>query len=461
MGICLMRERRATGRKRNCLLHVLFLTLTASCVLGSSSEGAGDLAERLTKAVEAGRIAYKLTSPDELIAILGEPQSRREEADGGMCGLDLDYPEIRVLFGKSREDKKASYAILGLQIRGQEVDIGGILQGQRRVIVRSIADLHRMDIQNVDLRNLDLSGEGGYLKKKEFDSLTQWPGPERLPPGFDPRRLLDEGKNPGLGVRALHKEGVNGEGVGIAILDQPLLLGHEEYTSRLIHYDAAKASWLSPQFHGSPVVGIAVGRTCGVAPDAFVFYYASCTTSEHRMQADYIKEIIRHNETQGGPGRIRVISISAAPEESPDNDAFMRARKEAMDAGILVVTCSARFLRYGTATLVEGTDPDKPENYRRGRYAVASDEILVPTGNKAVASYQGTDVYTYEREGGMSWAAPYIAGLAALAFQVNPDLQPQTIVEQLVKTATRTDVGAIVNPRAFIESVKASQGKGT
>ena len=61
----------------------------------------------------------------------------------------------------------------------------------------------------------------------------------------------------------------------------------------------------------------------------------------------------------------------------------------------------------------------------------------------------------------MSWAAPYIAGLAALAFQVNPDVQPQTIVEQLVKTATPTEAGPIVNPRAFIESVKASRGKGT
>ena len=129
-------------------------------------------------------------------------------------------------------------------------------------------------MENVDLRNLDLSDEGDYLKSKDFDSLTQWPGLEKLPAGFDPKRLLEEGKNPGLGIRALHKEGINGKGVGIAILDQPLLLGHEQYASRLIRYDATRASWLSPQFHGSPIAGIAVGKTCGVAPKAFAFYYA-------------------------------------------------------------------------------------------------------------------------------------------------------------------------------------------
>ncbi len=130
------------------------------------------------------------------------------------------------------------------------------------------------------------------------------------------RRSCWKRQEPGLGIRGLHKEGINGEGVGIAILDQPLLLGHEEYTSCLIHYDATKASGMSPRFHGSPIAGIAAGRTCGVAPNAFVFYYASPTSVEHQMQADYIKEIIRHNENKADPGRIRVISISH-PLEAP------------------------------------------------------------------------------------------------------------------------------------------------
>ena len=51
-------------------------------------------------------------------------------------------------------------------------------------------------------------------------------------------KLLQDGINPGLGIRALHEQGINGSNVGIAIIDQPLLLGHKEYSSRITRYDA-------------------------------------------------------------------------------------------------------------------------------------------------------------------------------------------------------------------------------
>jgi subtilisin family serine protease len=71
-----------------------------------------------------------------------------------------------------------------------------------------------------------------------------------------------------------------------------------------------------------------------------------------------------------------------------------------------------------------------------------------------VASFRGIDVYNYEREGGLSWAAPYLAGLAALAFQVNPKVTPAELKKLLVETASRTDAGRVVNPKAFIAAVK-------
>ena len=413
--------------------------------------------KKLMAAVESGVIAYKLTGPEEIKAILGEPQKEEERDGGGMIALDMSYPDIVLRYSKSKRDKDASFKLVGVEVNGKEIDIGGVLKGERQIIVRSIHDLHKVGIENLDLTNLDLSGEGDYLKSESFDSLTQWPPSDRLPAGFDPQKLLEEGKNPGLGIRSLHEQGINGEGVGIAILDQPLLLGHEEYTSRLIRYDKTKASWPPPQMHGSPIMGIAVGKRCGVAPVAFVFYYAGFTSMVHEIQAGWIEEIIDYNESNPDTGRIRVISISAPPENASDNDAFLKARKRAIDAGVLVVTCSKKFLRYGTLALIEGKDPDDPESYRLGRYGRGSNVLLIPADNKTIATHQGNDVYEYIREGGMSWAAPYIAGLAALAFQVNPDLQPEAILEQLVKTATHTKAGPIVNPRGFIESIKLSK----
>jgi hypothetical protein len=54
----------------------------------------------------------------------------------------------------------------------------------------------------------------------------------------------------------------------------------------------------------------------------------------------------------------------------------------------------------------------------------------------------------------MSWAAPYLAGLAALAYQVKPEIDPKTIIDLWLKTATQTDAGPIVNPVGFIEAVR-------
>jgi hypothetical protein len=446
-------------------IFLLFAFFTLSLSVSTFAQQDKSLAENSDRvktsleAVESGKIAYKLTTPEKLKILLGKPQEEQEKDGGGMIVLYMGYPYIDIWFGKSKSDSGASFKLLGFAIKGKDIDIGGVLQGQRQVVVRSIADFHEIGLENVNLKNLDLSGEGDYLKGEDFDSLTQWPDPEKLPAGFNPQKLLEEGKSPGLGIQALHEEGINGKGIGIAILDQPLLLGHQEYTSRITRYDAAKASRFAPQMHGSPIMGIAVGKTCGVAPGAFVFYYAAPTTTRHRIQADYINEIIKYNETNPDTGRIRVISISASPETASDNDAFLEAHKKAKEAGILVVTCSHKFLRYGTLTLIEGKDPDKPESYRFGRYGGVSDLLLIPAGNRTIATHQGNDVYKYQREGGMSWAAPYIAGLAALAFQVNPDLQLETILEQLVKTATHTKVGPVVNPRGFIESIRPAAKK--
>ena len=409
------------------------------------------LIDMIGQAVADGKIACGITSPDELKELLGKPEKEQEKDGGGMIGLDISYPEITAMFGKSKTDRDAVFTLRGLQVKGEMVDIGGASQKNKQIVIRDIQDFRKIEPKNVDLRNLDLSGEEDYLKKVDFDSLTQWPPPEKLPPGFNPKKLLEEAKNPGLGIRSLHEQGINGKGVGIAILDQPLLLGHEEYTSRIVRYDASKASWLDPQHHGSPIMSIAVGKTCGVAPGAFVFYYAAPTTLHLQLQADWINEIIHYNKTVDDSDRIRVISISAQPEKYENNDAFLKARDRAMVAGILVVTCTNK----GGLTWIEGKDPDNPESYKGGG---SRDELCVPTRNKAFASHCGANTYKYSRGLAQSWISPYIAGLAALACQVNPDVKPETILEQLVETATPTQTALVVNPPGFIEAInKACQ----
>lgn len=126
---------------------------------------------------------------------------------------------------------------------------------------------------------------------------------------------------------------------------------------------------------------------------------------------------------------------------------------QAESLGILVVTCDQAILDYGMLSLKQGEDPDKPDNYNPGYYSSEGDVIRIPGSNKTVASHRGNDVYTFDSMGGMSWGAPYIAGLAALAYQVDPDIQPKEIIRLLIETVVKTDAGPIVNPGGFIDRV--------
>lgn len=118
--------------------------------------------------------------------------------------------------------------------------------------------------------------KAGRLLCADFDDQTVWPPSERMPPGYDPQRIMELGKNPGLGIRQLHGQGINGQGVGIAIVDQMLLVSHRECADRLLLYEEINYDPDSPaSVHGPAVASIAVGETVGVAPEADLYYIAT------------------------------------------------------------------------------------------------------------------------------------------------------------------------------------------
>ena len=415
-----------------------------------------ELINILQSAVKSGDIRYKLTEPEEIKVLLGNPQQESTRKSGGFDILEISYPDIKIRFGKMRSDKDAPFTILRITISGQKIDIGQ----NKKLRLRSNSDLRKLDrfwgFQNVSLVKLDLREKVELLSAMTFDSDTEWPPQEKLPSGFDPQKLLEEGKNPGLGIRDLHKQGITGKGIGIAIIDQPLLLGHEEYTSRIIRYDATGLNEFSPQMHGSPIVSIAVGREIGVAPDATLSYFA--VPMWKKGNSHYTRSlrcIFELNEILPKDEIIRVVSISTGMFATMKGfEEWQNVLQQAEEKGILVITCDASFMESGTLTLLEGSDPNSPFSYSIGKYCSKNDVLRIPTGNKTIASHRGIKVYTYEREGGRSWAAPYIAGLAALAFQINTEITPDKIKKLLIETATKTSAGPIINPLDFIASVK-------
>ena len=186
--------------------------------------------------------------------MLGTPLTETTVNDGGATQRRiLDWPGVRAAFAKV-EGYPAPFTLEYMKIGG----IGGksirtdiltdffnsmpVNVGRNRTIeLRNEDDLTKFNTfqgyAGVSLVNLDLNAHAELLEKMPFDSRTNWPSSDKLPDGFDPIRLLEEGKNPGLGVRRLHEQGVNGRGVRIAIIDSNLLQNHREYAEQLVKYE--------------------------------------------------------------------------------------------------------------------------------------------------------------------------------------------------------------------------------
>lgn len=363
----------------------------------------------------------------------------------------------------------------------------------------TIMDIQRGDLQalpsyndtqmnpfGVDLRSYDLSSfDIGKDRLKDllhadFDSKTIFP--KKLPDGFEPSKIMEIGKNPGLGLKELHSEGITGKGIGIAIIDQNLLVDHVEYKDQLRSYE--EIHWPTPavqtSMHGPAVASIAVGKSVGVAPEADLYYIAELhgTYSENgqfdwdfRPLAQSIDRIIEINNTLPKDKKIRVISISVGWSSAQAGyrevtEAVVRAEKQ----GIFVVSTTLpgtnhSFMGLGKDAM---SDPDNIGSYKAGLFwkdnliniqRMNHDGILVPMDSRTTASPTGNQDYVHYDNGGLSWAVPYVAGLYALACQVDPEVTPDIFWDAAVKTGDplivdQYNLGNIVNPKKLIELLK-------
>jgi len=321
----------------------------------------------------------------------------------------------------------------------------------------------QVDLRSRDVSGLDLNGRAKDLLFADFDSKTIWP--KKFPDGFDPAKIMEMGKNPGLGIRKLHNQGVTGKGVGLAIIDQGLLVDHPEYKDRLRSYEEIHNGDDRAAMHGPAVASIAVGKTVGVAPGADLYYIAETHGTSESGQFVYdfsflaqsIDRILAINKALPNGRKIRVISISVGWDQRqkgyPEVTAAVeRAKKEGVFvvSSVISATYGGKFNFHGLGRN-PNDDPERFASYRPGlwwmdqfyaRPETSPELLLVPMDSRCTASPTGTDDYAFYRQGGWSWSIPYIAGLYALACQVRPDIVPETFWAKAVETGDAFEIPA-------------------
>jgi len=348
-------------------------------------------------------------------------------------------------------------------------------------------DIGNIDLTSTDLKHENLTDKTELFKYFQFDTKTLWP--TQLPDGLDPNKLLEQGKDPGLNIRKLHKKGITGKGVGIAIIDQALLVDHEEYKEQIaVYHSYSENKHQMASMHGPGVASLAVGKNIGVAPDAKLYYISDdyalygertesgeMTTSLEYLSKD-IDRIIELNKSLDDNEKIRVISISIGyTNDKKDRDKFILAVERAKNEGIEVLCLGddnplnqyigmGRIL-YGNPNVVEDLRPAyMTYKLYNGRFDTG--RLLVPMDQRTVASSIGTSDYLYTPIGGGSWIVPYVAGLYALACQVDSQITFEeftSIARETGKITSVTDengtyeFGTIIDPIALINKLQSKQ----
>ncbi len=340
-------------------------------------------------------------------------------------------------------------------------------------------------VNHVDLSDLDLSAQADMfiapvpalagteqlnrmgVLKSWTDSVI-WPSADKMPKNINPKKILDDAKTP-TEMTDMHARGITGKNIGIAIIDQRLYRDHSEYKNQIKHYEVI-GRWphgdtTTPDYHGSLVTGIAVGKTTGTAPDADLYYFAannwppmnrfvSAITKltdqglkmMHRKYFNMaIRRILEINKSLPDHQKIRFLSCSWGARDDQfraETDALF---DECERNGVMVL---GGFYHH---TMTGFTPCDK-------RFAIEmKNQIGIPTNGKTTPYYLGG--YYYTRLGGASSTYPYLAGVFACALQGNqifctrPAWQDELM--RLVRDTAQPHPsgGKIINPTAIVDAV--------
>jgi len=387
---------------------------------------------------------------------------------------------------KSRNKVIILFALIAL-VTALAVVLGVyLISGIRGSNIEKFSDF-RSYINDLPRKGPDISGlnlttqkdAAEVLKFSQFNLNTKWPSKEKMPASFDPVKLLNSAKNPGLGIAALHAKGITGKGISIGVIDLPIFTKNTEYKDRIKEYKAFGESGLKSSDTSVALLSALVGRTVGMAPDADVYYAATATdkldVAYYSQAVDWFIEL---NKSLPKEKRIRLVMVPVAPDAIGEGDystpftantnLWGPALKRAEAAGIVIFDLTSR--RKTGACWIDTSKPDDFLAVQQGypdepNKDVMSGDVLVPTSPKTVVEeyVEGQTGYRYIPRTGAPFITSYTVGLVALGiqsagFEKTKALTLQMFNDKLYSTSYAQKNGLkinhIVNPKAFIEALK-------
>lgn len=319
-----------------------------------------------------------------------------------------------------------------------------------------------LDLSQKDLSNVSLE----VLSKVAFSSSTIWPTQTKLPEGFDPQRILVYSTTTSGAVVKLHNQGINGEGVSIAVIDNRFQgENHIEFESaNLTRCTLSNAQIGDSHFHMEDVLAKLCGENLGIAPKSRVLYYEVSDEEDCSLDVMNALKDIKDRILDGE--KIRIINYSYS---LTDDDCPFKYQQECIQLVEELRLLSCELIdstRFGEDFFCCGTnclnvddniDYYSPASFAKGKpyESKIKDKINILCSGRSIPEFCSNTGYKYESIDCFSWTIPQCVGFYALSLQINPNLTFEQFTELCQKSCEVSSSGLnVLNVERLIEHIK-------
>jgi len=326
-----------------------------------------------------------------------------------------------------------------------------------------------LDLSDKDLSSVSLE----VLSKVAFSSTTIWPTQSKLPEGFNPQSILNYTSTTSDSIIKLHNQGINGEGITIAVIDNRFQgENHIEFeNANLISCTLRNAEIGDYHFHMEDVLAKLCGKNLGIAPKSKILYYEVSDEEDCSLDVLNVLKDIKTRILNGEQIRIINFSYSLTDDDNPFKyqQECMKLIEELKQLNCEIIDST----RFGEQFFCCGTDflniEDKIDYYVPAFFAKGKpyeskvkEKINILCSGRTIPEFCSINGYKYESIDCFSWTIPQCVGYYALCLQTNPKLTYKQFVEICKKSCDINSDGLhILNAVRLIQNVKLAVNENT